>query len=184
MNTERRLYSAVYDCVSNSLSGNGILPVNITTKGYINFIKKRYKNPSKQFWYDTTNDISIHIMYKIKEHDPEKSSLQVWINYQVLGWITSFVRHIKVKDKVEVDLQVDDLLYELADEQTTPESMIMIKDIFTKLEKDSILLRVVSRQITHLRASELEGVHINTIYRRMKKYKKLVDRMYEHLNEK
>ncbi len=185
MNTERPNYHSVHKCVKSALSKNGILDTNKIINRHIHFLNIRFNYPGGGFFYDLTNDITISILDKIDLFDSEKSLLQTWVNWQTLGWVSSFVKHsIKREGKVESDVSVEKIQHFYTTNEGTPEDMIDIKNLFKRIEKDKVLFKVLTGEISHLRAAELEGTHVNTIYRRIKKYKKLVDKMHEYLDGK
>ncbi len=172
----------IYDMVISSISGNGNYRVN----GLIKTKKERLKQIGYGYseFGDIINSISIKLLYphedgtrEIDKWNPEKSSLQNYVNWVVLSYLNKQIRNALTRRKVEL-ICPEPRNYSLQ-ETLNPEELMIIKQFVDKVRDIpdwEIYLDVFMGEITKAEATKEIGITKQLLnYRYTKFYERIND---------
>ena len=177
----------LFDCVRSALSGHGKLKVNKMIRGY----KMVFMNYTWDDWYDIANDYTIILLvgkekkgaspegWKIPyydEFDSDKSSLQTWVNFKVLGLIQQRARDKKKFDNEKNEIEKKPIVFSmdgledyLKSDSVDAEKLMIIRETYEEIMELGDYIPAFTGEVSHQELAEEMGICRKTVYNNVRK---------------
>ena len=195
--TLRAQQQEIFPMVRSALSGNGKLLVNRLIRKHIKQLTEEYNDFNRDVKYEMYNFYTKRIVSRYDNYDPdrEKTTLQSWVNWEVLRQLdhdygkiepseTIVITECELASKFE-STSFSDIVSMLSDcDRLNQEDLVIIKDTVEKLGNENawIYLNVYSGIITKKDAYTELGISKPTFDKRYELFKKTMEELINENN--